>query len=54
MDDLLDKYDTAKRVNRLIAEETKNINQDSSPDEMYHTIRTLRTEIGEPLKISQP
>lgn len=50
MDDLLDKYDTAKRVNRLITEETKNINQDSSPDEMYHTIRTLRTEIGEAIK----
>lgn len=50
MDELLNKYETAKRVNHLIAEETKDINQDSSPDEMYQTIRTLRTEIGEAIK----
>lgn len=50
MDELLNKYETAKRVNHLIAEETKNINQDSSPNEMYQTIRTLRTEIGEAIK----
>lgn len=50
MDELLNKYETAKRVNHSIAEETKDINQDSSPDEMYQTIRTLRTEIGEAIK----
>lgn len=49
-DELLNKYDTVRRVNRLIAEETKSVNENSPPGEMYHTIRMLRTEVGEAIK----
>lgn len=50
IDELLNKYDTIRKVNRLIAEETKSINENSPPSEMYHTIRMLRTEVGEAIK----
>lgn len=50
IDELLNKYDTVRKVNRLIAEETKSINENSPPSEMYHTIRMLRTEVGEDIK----
>lgn len=48
--ELIDKYDTVKRVNRIIAEETKNIDENSSFEEVLHAIKILRTEIGDVIK----
>ena len=48
--ELVDKYDTVKRVNRIIAEETKNIDENSSFDEALHIIKVLRTEVGDVIK----
>lgn len=48
--ELIDKYDTVKRVNRIIAEETKNIDENSSFEEVLHAIKVLRTEIGDVIK----
>lgn len=48
--ELVDKYDTVKRVNRIIAEETKNIDESSSFDEVLHVVKVLRTEIGDVIK----
>lgn len=48
--ELVDKYDTVKRVNRIIAEETKNINENSSFDEVLHAVKVLRTEVGDVIK----
>lgn len=48
--ELVDKYNTVKRVNRIIAEETKNIDESSSFDEVLHVIKVLRTEIGDVIK----
>ena len=47
---LIDKWDTVKRVNRIIAEETKNIDENSSFDEVLHAVKVLRTEIGDAIK----
>lgn len=48
--ELIDKWSTVKRVNRIIAEETKNINENSSFDEVLHAVKVLRTEVGEVIK----
>lgn len=48
--ELVDKYDTVKRVNRIIAEETKNIDESSSFDEVLHVVKVLRTEISDVIK----
>lgn len=48
--ELIDKWSTVKRVNRIIAEETKNINENSSFDEVLHAVKVLRTEIGDVIK----
>ncbi len=48
--ELVDKWDTVKRVNRIIAEETKNIDENSSFDEVLHAVKVLRTEIGDVIK----
>lgn len=48
--ELIDKYDTVKRVNRIIAEETKNIDENSSYDEVLHAVKVLRTEVGDVIK----
>ena len=48
--ELVDKYNTVKRVNRIIAEETKNIDENSSFDEVLHAVKVLRTEVGDVIK----
>ena len=48
--ELVDKYNTVKRVNRIIAEETKNIEENSSFDEVLHAVKVLRTEVGDVIK----
>lgn len=48
--ELVDKYDTVKRVNRIIAEETKNIDENSSFNEVLHAVKVLRTEVGDVIK----
>lgn len=48
--ELIDKWSTVKRVNRIIAEETKNIDENSSFDEVLHAIKVLRTEVGDVIK----
>lgn len=48
--ELVDKYDTVKRVNRIIAEETKNIDENSSFDKVLHAVKVLRTEVGDVIK----
>lgn len=48
--ELINKWDTVKRVNRIIAEETKNIDENSSFDEVLHAVKILRTEIGDVIK----
>ena len=45
--ELVDKYDT---VNRIIAEETRNIDESSSFDEVLHAVKVLRTEVGDVIK----
>lgn len=48
--ELINKWDTVKRVNRIIAEETKNIDENSSFNEVLHAVKVLRTEIGNVIK----
>lgn len=48
--ELINKWNTVKRVNRVIAEETKNIDENSSFDEALRVIKVLRTEIGDVIK----
>lgn len=48
--ELIDKCDTVKRVNCIIAEETKGIDENSSFEEVLHAIKVLRTEIGNVIK----
>lgn len=48
--ELINKWNTVKHVNRIIAEETKNIDENSSFDEALHVIKVLRTEIGDVIK----
>lgn len=39
------------RVNKLIAEETKDITANSAPEEMYEVIRCIRTDVVEYIKM---
>lgn len=48
--ELINKWNTVKHVNRIIAEETKNIDENSSFDEALHVIKVLRTEISDVIK----